>query len=313
MSRIGFRRVRAGAAIVASGVLVLSMSAATAAPATPSAATPPSSFGAPPIIPVDMTTDGGFTLPATAHAGFVTFRVTTPETGYHALQGFRVKNGATPDDVVADLAKGLSGDRTLAAEGATALLQHAVLIGGVVPTDIAPISSTVLMTPGTYYFFDLNDLFITGLTPRVHTMQVLQPNRLTLPPRADGAIVLQTHSMEGDDHHAIQAPANMKAKGTYLVLNVSGEVHEAVWRQVQPGITDEYLTTYYTAIRNGTPRPPAPWLTSQRGLQAISPGQFAYVTIDLPPALYALLCIVPSAENGWSHSTLGMRKVVTLN
>jgi hypothetical protein len=310
MSLIRSGRVRAAASVVASAALVLAMSAAMPATAAPAHG---SSFGDPPVIDVNITTDGGFTLPASVRPGLVTFRVTTPETTYHGFQGFRTKNGATKDQVVADLVEGLSGDPVRAAAGASGLLVHATLIGGVVPGAFGAISSTVLMTPGTYYFFDLNDIFIEGQVPRVHTMEVRGPIQGLRVPHIDAVALLESHEHDGEDMHSIAIQGDLPANGTFLVVNTADEVHELVFRQVIPGTTDEYLTTYFDAVRNGTPRPPRPWVDIQHGLQAISPGVFAFVKIELPPAPYAALCLVPSADIGIGHNLMGMFKIVNLH
>src|SRR5919198_1243061 len=163
------RAIRLGVGLVGCAALALAgasaagASGATAAPAADASAR----GGQIPVISVSMTDAGGFSLPGTVHAGLVTFRVTSPEASYHALQGFRVNPGFTVDDIVHDLALGLSDNPADNALGHQLLLQQAVLIGGVVTAPDGPISVTVQLEPATYYFFDLNDLFLTGVTPRV--------------------------------------------------------------------------------------------------------------------------------------------------
>lgn len=261
-----------------------------------------------PTIDVNVTTDGGFTLPKNVRAGFVTFKVSSPEDTYHGWQIFQPKNGATVDQVVADLAEGVNAPTFEEnAEGAEALLHDATLIGGAVTTPYAPIEVTVPMETGTYYVFDIADIF-NGVTPRVHTLRAVgHPNWKGLPRYSQ---VIQT-VMEGMDPRFI-APTDEHANGTYLVVNSpSDEIHEAVWRQVIPGTTDEYIQKYYEAFLAGTPID-RPWLDSQHGLQAMSPDRFAVIHIDLPPGDYALICLVPSDESGIPHAYIGMHKVVTL-
>jgi hypothetical protein len=262
-----------------------------------------------PTIDVTVTTDGGFSLPAIVRAGFVTFRVGSPEDSYHGWQMFRLKNGATVDQVVNDLTLGVNGATFEEnAQGAAQLLNDATLVGGVVTTPYAPIEVTVPLETGTYYVFDLNDIF-NGVTPRVHTLRAVgTPNWKGLPRYSQ---VIQT-VMEGDDPRFI-APSTLQANGTYLVVNSpSDEIHEAVWRQAQPGTTDQYVTDFYNAVVAGGPRPPSPWLDSQHGLQAMSPNRFAVIHIDLPPGTYALICYVPSDESGLPHGWIGMHVVQQL-
>jgi hypothetical protein len=272
--------------------------------------TSPSVFkGHAPTINVTVTTDGGFSLPKNVRAGFVTFRVSSPEDAYHGWQGFRLKNGATVDQAIQDTVEAVNAP-TLEenAQGARQLNHDATLIGGVVTTPFAPIEVTLPMPPGTYYFYDLADIF-NGVTPRVHAIRAVgTPNWKGLP--RYGQVIQMM--MDGDQPRFI-APTAQQANGTYLVFNApSDEIHEAVWRMAIPGTTDQYVTDYYNSVIAGNPIA-RPWLDSQHGLQAISPNQFAVIHIDLPPGTYALICYVPSDEVGLPHGWIGMHEIVTLN
>src|SRR2546430_4617862 len=105
--------LRFSTTILASGVLVLG--SVTAAQANDDQGGPSfqsrSSFeGRAPVVSVDVTTDGGFAMPKHVHAGFVTFKVSTPESVYHGFQGFRLKNGATVAQVMEDFRLGVAAD-----------------------------------------------------------------------------------------------------------------------------------------------------------------------------------------------------------
>jgi hypothetical protein len=311
LSRKTPRRLVLMAAVGSALALTVPTSAAQALPGHAAEAnyTSASVFkGHAPTINVTVTTDGGFSLPKNVRAGFVTFRVSTPEDTYHGWQIFRLKNGATVDEVIHDFTIGVAGETFEEnAAGARGLLEHATLIGGVVTTPYAPISVTLPMERGTYYVFDLADIF-NGVTPRVHALRAVgQPNWRGLP-RFSQVIRAE---MQGMDPRFV-APTDQQANGTYLVVNApSDEIHEAVWRQVIPGTTDAYIQQYYDAFLAGTPIA-RPWLDSQHGLQAMSPGQFAVIHIDLPPGDYALICLVPSDESGLPHAYIGMHLVVHL-
>jgi hypothetical protein len=276
-------------------------------------ATPASAHGdegRPPVISLDVSTAGGFSMPDQVHAGFVTFTISTSETGYHGIQGFRTNNGATVDDVVADLALGVqSSSRADNAEGARRLLNDAVLIGGAVTTPLSPISVTVALQPGTYYFFDLNDFFVPFSPPRLHTLQAVGHFHWAHLPRVSAVI---TATMSGDDPVFV-APTHLDANGTFLVIVTADEIHEAVLRPVRAGITDDYISTYYDAVVAGTPRPQTPWTGRQFGLQAMSPGRIAFLHMDLPAGDYALICFVPSDESGLPHGYIGMHQVESLS
>ena len=323
MSLAHGRSLRLAALLATSGALVLGSSVAADAngPARPAAA-PQQAAGAPggpggsTEIRVDMTA-AGFSLPRTVPAGLVTFRVTSPDVDYHALQGFRVNPGATVEQVMQDFVIGNGDDPAGRAAGATALNHDATLVGGVVTSAAGPISATFPLEPGTYHFFDLNDLFTPGLTPRLHTLSAVGRMRPYVVPSYD-AVIVTTMYMDPATHEHLpifgSVPSELPANGTFFVINTGDEIHEAVFRGARPGITDEYVTEFYDAVLNGTPRPPSPWTEGNgHGLQAISPNRWAVLHIELPPALYALICYVPSDETGIPHAYIGMHEMVTLS
>jgi len=178
----------------------------------------------------------------------------------------------------------------------------------VVTSVFAPISVTVPLETGTYYFFDLNDFF-NGIAPRVHTLRAVGRGHWSGLPRFSQSIFL---IMNAQQQPRFIAPTDQSAKGTFLVVNPADEIHEAVWRSVKPGTTDDYIQQYYDAFLAGHPIA-RPWLDIQHGLQAMSPGRFAVIHIDLPPGLYAMLCLVPSDESGLPHGYIGMHQIVTLH
>jgi hypothetical protein len=312
------RVVRIGAALVGCGVLALaSGSAAGASGATAAAAAQASALGGRiPVVSVSMSDAGGFSLPGTVHSGLVTFRVSSPEASYHALQGFRLNPGFTVDDIIHDLTLGVLGETGADnALGHQLLLQQAVLVGGVVTAPDGPISITIQLEQGTYYFFDLNDLFL-GVTPRVHRLEARGAEVSGGLPKFDAAIVA---TMSGADDLPIfqNVPATLRHDGTFFFLNASDELHEAVFRPTRDGITDQYITDFYDAVISGGPRPESPWIGAQRGLQALSPNRWAVVHIELNTGPNALICYVPSDEagppqNGLPHGYIGMHNMLDL-
>jgi hypothetical protein len=302
--------LRLATGVLASGVLVLgSATTAQAKAGVPDYRAASSFQGHAPTISVNVTTDAGFSLPSHVRSGFVTFKVSTPEPTYHGFQGFRLKNGASVATVLEDFRLGVAAETAEEnAAGARGLLQHSTLVGGVVTSSFAPISVTVPLEPGTYYFFDLNDFF-NGVAPRIHTLVAVgQPHWSGLPRFSQVILTV----MNSADQPRFVAPTDQSATGTFLVVNPADEIHEAVWRSVKPGTTDEYIQQYYDAFLAGHPIA-RPWLDIQHGLQAMSPERFAVIHIDLPPGLYAMLCLVPSDESGLPHAYIGMHQVVTLH
>jgi hypothetical protein len=312
MSKAGKRSFRLAASLVAAGALTFATPAAasTVVGAEHGKVVVPASWGnKAPVIDVTMTT-AGFDLPDSVHSGFVTFRVGSPEDGYHAFQGLSVNPGYTLDQVIGDFELGGSAIPAERAQGHRNLLQHATLIGGVVTTPLAPLSVTIPLDAGTYYFFDQNEVGAVGSAPpTVHTLTAHGKAKWDGMPGFSSVIGM---SMSGSDMPMFQAPDQIDGHGSTLIYNDSDELHEAVWVTVKDGTTDAYIADYYNRINNGLPRIPAAWTSTQYGLQAMSPGRFAVLHLDLPPSLSALLCLIPDDETGFSHARMGMFKVMNV-
>ena len=311
-------RVTRRTALVAGGgsALVATVAAAASAGNATAAGAAPSAGGRIRVISVVLT-DAGFTLPQRpVPAGLVTFKISSPEATYHALQGFRLKNGGTLTDIIEALRGGVNDDREAAAAGHRTLLEKATLIGGAVGVQDGPIYVTVLLEAGTYYCLDVNDYFIEGLAnPRIHELRVVgRRGRIQLP-AFDETILAVPHDMAGHDTFGFESPTVLPLQGTYLMINASDEIHDIVWRHAKPGTTDAYLDAYYDAVVNGTPLPgPSPWLEpNTHGLQGVSPGRWAVVSVGFAEAGdYALVCYVPSAETGIPHTLEGMHLMTHL-
>lgn len=313
-------RVTRRTALVAGGGGALVATVAAAASANAPAAPAAADAGRIPVIPVVLT-DAGFSLWRKVQAGLVTFKISSPETTYHALQGFRLKNGGTVTDIIEALRGGVNDDREAAAAGHRVLLDKAELIGGAVGVQDGPIYVTVLLEPGTYYFLDVNDYFIEGLAnPRVQVLQVVGRRGAVQLPAFDQTVLAVPHDMSGhemEDEHTtfgFVAPTVLPRRGTYLMINASDEIHDIVWRRAQPGTTDAYLNEYYQAVVNGTPLPgPSPWLEpNTHGLQGVSPWRWAVVSVAFQAGDYATVCYVPSKVTGIPHTLEGMHLMVKM-
>ena len=314
MSNAGKRSFRLAASLLAAGALTFGTPAAasTVVGAEHGKVVIPASWGKKaPVIDITMT-DAGFSMPDAVHAGFVTFRVSSPDVGGHAFAGFTVNPGYTADQVMADFQLGLSSLPATRAEGHRNLLVHATLIGGVLTTPEAPFSLTVPLEAGTYYFFDQNQIGAPGSAPPPLHMLSAHGNAKWDGMPAFSSLIGTSASMGDHGMPMFNAPASMPAHGSTLVYNDSDQLHEALWRTVQEGTTNAVLDQYYYELNNGLPRTVNPFTGPTRGVQALSPGRFVVLQMDLPPGLNALVCFVPDSTTGVSHSRLGMRQIVNL-
>lgn len=259
-------------------------------------------------VKITMTTANNFTAPKKLQAGWVTFQVSSPEDVYHGLEIARVNPGHTLAQVLDDLERGLSGDLTQGAAGARDLVRDGTLMGGVVTSTYAPQGVSIPMTPGTYYLFDLAEFDVSPV--HVHTLKVVGHMDWSGMPRFNTVIGMYINS---DDMPRFAAPTTMAGKSNILIYGQGDELHEAVWRTILPNVDDQYITDYYAASDAGLPHAPSPWTSIQHGLNAMSPGQFAVLHLNLPPGHYALVCLVPDDENGLPHSHMGMHQVMDLS
>lgn len=299
MFHIGTRLLRVTTAVAVAGAMVLSTSAAAAAAQPAHARTP--------VVPVVVTTADGISVQSTVHAGIVTFDFTQGDADHHAVQGLRLKHGKTLDGVLTGFADALSADFPTRVQGIAEINENAILIGGALTFPTAAISVTVPLTAGTYYFVDYADIGL-ATPPRVASIRAVGNFRTTALPRFNKVVIAEMQN----DMPMFITPTSFSAKQTFFFYNASDEDHEVMFRPTTPGITDDYITTFYDAVLSGGTRPTSPWIDAQHGLQPVSPGRWAVVHIDLPPGPYAEICYIPDDASGIPHGYEGMHQIITL-
>jgi hypothetical protein len=257
-------------------------------------------------IDVPMTLTDGFDLPDSLPAGWTTFEVSTPDVApffLHYLQAFQLKNGATTDQVIADFRQALTAGPPTAADAVRSLERNADLVGGAAIDAGTKVSVTLPLTKGTYYFLDLNDFFVPGQQVVLHRLRVTGTFQGHAP-KADAALAMA--DVHGQPRFL--APKRLPADGTFLVTNLSDDIHELALFRTVPSATDRDVQRFF---ESGGPNPFAE--ESLRGMGSLSPGRFAYLHVDgLPAAPYALLDFVPDDKDGTPNVVHGMAKVVSL-
>ena len=307
MSVVSKRAIRISGLLLASAALVLSSQTAAGANDRQGTAGHQGSDDGPAVISIDVAADGSFSMPDSVHAGFVTFRVSSADAGFHGLQGFSLNRGVTIDQAMSDISLAVSGDIATMAQGMQALNRDIVEIGGAVTNPFGAQEVTVALTRGTYYFLDLSTVG-SPITPTIRTLHVRGDFERSRLPRFSA--VIQATMVNGQP--TFHAPSSLPHNGTFLARVSADELHEVVFRPTRPGVTNQYISDFYGAIVNGGTPGPSPWTGIQAGMQSISPGRWAIVHINLPPGPYALVCYVPSDESGWPHAYIGMHQLMTL-
>lgn len=248
----------------------------------------------------------GFSLPTRTHAGWVTFTTRTRDAEGHQLEGFRTRHGARPRQVVDDITRAVSSDQATSVAGTADTRRDAVLVGGPSADPVTPVSTTIALRAGTYWFFDFDDFFIPGKHVTLRRMDVVGRFR-GHHPRAAGRIV----ATMVDDHPRFRGSRQLPARRTIAVRNTGDELHEVLIQRVRPRTTDADVQSYYES--GATDAPSYALEPALRGVAAMDPGRVAYVRFHrLPTGRYALLCFVPDDETGLPHVVEGMHRVLRM-
>lgn len=259
----------------------------------------------PTSVDVPMTLADGFDLPDEVRAGWVTFDVSTPDDApffLHYLQGFRLKHGASTDQVITDFRDALTGAPATAAKAIRDLERHADLVGGAAPSLDTTVSVTLPLTNGTYYFFDMNDFFVPGQQIILDRLKVTG-SFTGRAPHADA--VIEIRDVHGEPRYVTKK--RLPANGRFQVENRTSEIHELALQRVAKGTRDRDVQRFFETGEGSPFVEP-----SLRGMGSISPGRVAFLRVHkLAPGPYALLDLVPDDQEGTPNILHGMPKVVT--
>jgi uncharacterized cupredoxin-like copper-binding protein len=119
------------------------------------------------------------------------------------------------------------------------------------------------------------------------------------------------------------APTEVEAgHQQWQVVNEGPQPHELVVRRLDDGVTYDQLVSQSVAIAPASPAaghdhgatqgPITSLTTAVGGVQAVAPGDAAWLSIDLEPGTYVIICHVPDPETGKEHAELGMIQELTV-
>jgi hypothetical protein len=109
----------------------------------------------------------------------------------------------------------------------------------------------------------------------------------------------------------------LPAEGTIKIRNNGDSVHLFQMSKVANGTTDAAVQAEYdTILAGGTPTSdPANLMgapTPSTGADALTPGQVASLTYDLPRGTYLIQCFIADSMTGMPHTFMGMHLIVHL-
>lgn len=309
MPRTGSRLLLASGSLVAAGALALAAPATSAlAGGHPAQTDRPDRGHARNVVNVPIS-NTGFSLPKDLRAGYVTFKATTTDPTGHTLQGFQLHQGVSLAKVDKEFRAATSSNPKTAAWGIRALMRDITAVGGPTVEPSTAVWDTIPLTRGTYWFVDLSQYFAPGGKPRFHKVEV-EGKFCNCAPK-HSAVIAQVNTKEGP---RFKTRDSLELDGTFLIVNLGDEIHEAVFQRVKPGVTDRKLQQVFDQIVLGkTPKFNPFAEAAQRGVAAMSPGRVQFLHFSPRSGRYALLCFIPDEKLGIPHAFLGMHKIVRLH
>jgi len=121
------------------------------------------------------------------------------------------------------------------------------------------------------------------------------------PPRSDIEVTLRDFSFD--------IPDTIKSGPlTYQVTNRGPQAHEMVFVKLNGGKTWKDVMAFLQSPQSA----PLPG-SVVGGMSALSPGETAWVTMNLVPGIYVVLCFLPDRTSAFLHVQLGMICSITVN
>lgn len=237
-------------------------------------------------------TDSAFQdFPSKVPSGWVEITGTNKTQSPQAASLIKINQGYTYDQVDKLMNSNNPADYTKA-------MQATTMVGGIpgmLPNGTA--DATVNLTAGDYVLSSN-----IGGQPITQKFTVTASKSGLSEPTASQTVTLSEFK--------IAMPNSLQAgTTTFKVQNIGGEGHLALFLHLAPGKTLQDAVNFVES--NGPPSgpPPVDWAG---GVDALSPQQVGYTTIDLQPGKYAVICPMFDPSSGKSHAMLGMTKEITV-
>jgi hypothetical protein len=267
----------------------------TATPSTSSAAAPGARTTAPHVVSV-RATDYAFDAPTEIPAGMTTFRLVNDGSDLHHVQVVRLDSAKT----VADLQQALKSNGKRPA--------WATNVGG--PNATAPkteANATLNMEPGRYALVCSvhgPDDVAHVAKGMIQALTVTPQNggaTLATAPTADAVLTLRDYAFD------LSTPLRRGRQTIEVRTAANTQPHEVVLARLLPGKTAEHFFAWMTKGEGSQP------VTFLGGVADLVPGVSNYLTVDLAPGEYVLLCVVADAKDGKPHIMHGMVRMVTIS
>jgi hypothetical protein len=161
---------------------------------------------------------------------------------------------------------------------------------------------TIFLSPGTHYL-----LSIEGDEEGPYAAR-----GAFLPIEVEAPSVASDVTATLQDYEIVLDGTLVSGRQVVRVHNAANQPHELLMIPLPPGMTLEDMFAEPEGEHDGEGEaPPEPGGEAVQGIWVINPGETVYVTVDLQPGTYGLVCFVPDADG--PHAMQGMVLEVTID
>ena len=234
-----------------------------------------------------------FDAPAEIPAGLTTFRLVEGGKELHHIQLVKLEGGKTISDFQAALKAGGPPPK------------WAVDAGG--PNPARPgggeSNATMMLEPGNYAI----TCFIPSADGVPHIMKgMIRPLTVT-PAGSRRAAEPEAHVVMKLVDYAFDTSRPLTpGQHTIRIDNAGKQPHEVAIVRLAPGKSVGDFLAWVEKLQGPPPGEPI------GGVSAIAPGTHQFITVDLQPGEYALVCFVLDAKDGKPHFVHGMAKQIKI-
>ncbi|HMI57257.1 MAG TPA: hypothetical protein VK511_04370 [Gemmatimonadaceae bacterium] len=234
-----------------------------------------------------VATDYAFEAPDQVPSGMMTVHLVDNGAELHHVAFIKMNDGKTIADI----------EQSLKSKGPMPM--WAIDRGGVNPPRPGGgmASTTQMLEPGNYALL----CFIPSADGVPHFAKgMIRP--LTVIASTDGSGTAPTADivMSLKDYSFTTSKPLTAGRHTIEIQNAGTQSHELVLARLAPGKKASDLTAWVEKPNGPPPAEPI------GGVPAIEKGTSAYMTTDLTPGDYALVCFLPDAKDGKTHYLHGM-------
>lgn len=267
---------------------------------------------APQIPEVALTArDYNFVIPDTVPGGLVRFHFVNEGQENHHAQFIKLNEGVSRAQFDSVFGAVMEAVPTEGEVAFMRLLDIATMAGG--PSVVAPGGSmdvTLELAAGEYVLA----CFVPSPDGVPHIAKGMRRwLTVTSPPAESPEPPVVAGVVDMADFAFATMPSIDSGRVTLEVTNSGQEPHEMTVVRLE-GVTLEQVLPMLAGPPPSEPPAGPPPFRFMGGLQGIMPGARGWVTLDLPPGDYALVCFIPSPANGGQpHVALGMARPFTVN